>query len=206
MLLKVAKRYEGYIEYGKIKAFLVVGCLFIIIRRFKMIVSLRDLQWKDLEEVPNGVYQFQDVGRVDLTYKQLCDIRELERMMLCEVFNYWKREICANKYIEVSDVLVDYDTSDLFSVRELVFVTKYSVYAKMEGKKPSQNDCNRVHINLHETFLHDVFVRALHDGSLKDMEIRWDLSGYSRSWELPVKIGMDMCLGNFNKKWVCYKC
>lgn len=164
-----------------------------------MVVSLSELKWKDLEETPNGVYQFQDVGRVDLTYKQLCDIREIERMMICNVFKYWKEEVCTNKYIEVSDVLVDYNPGDLFSIRELAFVTQYSVYAKMEGKKSSQNDCNRVHINLHETFLHGVFVRALHDGSLKDMGIMENFAGYSRSWELPVKIGMDMRLGKTNE-------
>lgn len=157
-----------------------------------MIVNLSDLQWEELEESPNGIYRFSDVGVVDLSYNELCGIREIERAMICDVLKYWKEGICTSKYIDVSTILVNYDTTNLFSVKELTLVVKLSVYAKSKGKSPSQNDCNRIVVNLHNTFLHGIFVSALHDGSLKGKDIAKDYIGYSRCWELPMKLGIEM--------------
>ena len=97
-----------------------------------------------------------------------------------------------NIYIDVSTILVNYDTTNLFSVKELILVVELSVYAKLKGKSPSQNDCNRIVVNLHNTFLHGIFVSALHDGSLKGKDIAKDYIGYSRCWELPLKLGIEM--------------
>ena len=79
-----------------------------------MIVNLSDLQWEELEVSPNGIYRFNDVGVVNLSYDELCGIREIERAMICDVLKYWKEDICTSKYIDVSTVLVDYDTTNLF--------------------------------------------------------------------------------------------
>ena len=170
-----------------------------------MIVNLGDLQWEELEESPNGIYRFNDVGVVDLSYDELRGIREIERTMLCDVFKYWKEGICTSKYIDVSTILVNYDTTNLFSVKELILVVELSVYAKQKGKLSSQNDCNRIVVNLHNTFLHGIFVSALHDGSLKGKDIVKDYIGYSRCWELPMKLGVEMRLGSLGVgEDICY--
>lgn len=170
-----------------------------------MVVNLSDMQWEELEESPNGIYRFNDVGVVDLSYDELCGIREIERAMICDVLKYWKEGICTSKYIDVSTILVNYDTTNLFSVKELTLVVKLSVYSKKKGKSPSQNDCNRISVNLHNTFLHDIFVSALHDGSLKGKDIAKDYMGYSRCWELPMRLGIEMRLGSLGVvEDICY--